>query len=219
MSEANSPEARGALQKARDTPWSAINEVRRLIAIPLTRIRFALHGVAWGRGWKVYGMPIVQRYRGSQIEIGAGLNLRSWRSSNPLIPNHPVAFCTRSPQACIRIGNDVAITAATIVAAERVEIGDRTVIGANVSIVDTDFHPLEARARFEEPEGGASAPIYIEEDVFIGMNALILKGVRLGKGCIVGAGSLVTKDVPAGAIVGGNPAKRIGTAPGFSPET
>jgi acetyltransferase-like isoleucine patch superfamily enzyme len=87
-------------------------------------------------------------------------------------------------------------------------------VGANTTIVDTDFHPLDPTERRLRPAEAKTAPIFIEDDVFIGMNCLILKGVRLGQGSVVGAGSVVTKDVPPGSIVAGNPAqviRRIGS--------
>jgi acetyltransferase-like isoleucine patch superfamily enzyme len=168
-----------------------------------------MHGLGWGRRWRILGMPIVQRYRGSRIVLGDGLELRSWRSSNPLAPIHPVVLATRTSSALIQIGRDVAMTGATIVAAERISIGDRVLIGANATIVDTDFHPLDPPARRRDMLAGARAAVTIEEDVFIGMHSLILKGVRVGAGSVIGAGSVVTRDVPAGAVVAGNPAQVV----------
>ena len=92
------------------------------------------------------------------------------------------------------------------VAAERIVIGDRVQVGANSTIVDTDFHPLTAAERARDFLAGAHAPIIIEDDVFIGMNSLILKGlvlsrvevVTIGRGSVVGAGSVVTRNVPPG---------------------
>ncbi len=199
----------GRLRQAVEAPWTAANEVRRMLALPYIRLRFALHGVAWGRGWRIFGMPVIQRWRGSRIELGEGLDLRSWRTTNPLAPNHPVVLATRSPQAVIRVGRDVGMTGATVVAAERVEIGDRVILGANATVVDTDFHPLDAAARRRAGQAGAHRPVIIEEDVFVGMGSMILKGVRIGARSVVGAGSVVSRDVPADVIVAGNPAQVV----------
>lgn len=190
-------------------PWAAANELRRMAALPYIRLLFSLHGLGWGRRWRILGMPIVQRYRGSRIMLGDGLELRSWRSSNPLAPIHPVVLATRSASALIQVGRDVAMTGAALVAAERIIIGDRVLIGANATIVDTDFHPLDPAARRHDMLAGERAAVVIEDDVFIGMRSLILKGVRVGAGSVVGAGSIVTRDVPAGAIVAGNPARVV----------
>ncbi len=193
-----------------NTPWRATNHLCRLLAYPVIRLRFALHGVAWGRSWRIFGMPIIQRHRHSLIQLGDYLELRSWVSTNPLAPYHPVVLSTRKSNACLIIGNQCGLTGATIVAAERVELGNRVLVGANVVITDTDFHPLDPLERQQDILNGRHAPVIIEDDVFIGMNSLILKGVRLGKGCVVGAGSVVVKDVLSGVIVAGNPARQVG---------
>lgn len=194
-------------------PWAMGFELRRWLALPGIRLLFALHGIAWGHAWHVWGMPILQRYRGSVIKIGDGVYLRSWRSTNPLTPNHPVTLATRNASAQIIIGKDVGLTGTTIVAAERIEIGDRVQVGANSTIVDTDFHPVDLAERHADFLAGRHAPIFIEEDVFIGMNCLILKGVRIGAGSTIGAGSVVSKDIPPACVAAGNPAgvvKRFG---------
>jgi acetyltransferase-like isoleucine patch superfamily enzyme len=168
-----------------------------------------LHGIAWGKGWRIFGMPMIQRHRGSQIELGDNLELRSWRSSNPLAPNHAVVLATRTAAATIRIGKGCGFTGTTIVAAESITIGDRVLVGANSTIVDTDFHPLDPVERQRDILNGQHAAITIEDDVFIGMNCLILKGVTIGRGSVVGAGSVVTRSVPPGVIVAGNPAQVV----------
>ncbi len=76
------------------------------------------------------------------------------------------------------------MTGAVLVAQTRIEIGDQVWIGANSSIVDTDFHPLAPEARRIDPSAGKSAPILIEDEVFIGMWAIILKGVHIGRGAL-----------------------------------
>jgi hypothetical protein len=193
-------------RQAWNMPWVVAYELRRIAALPYIRIQFALHGIPWGKRWRVWGMPIIQRYRGSQILLGDGLLLRSWRSSNPLVPMHPVVLATRTSQAVIRVGRDTGMTGATLVAAERIEIGDRVFVGANCVIVDTDFHPLDPAVRQADVLAGAHRPVIIEDDVFIGMQSIILKGVHVCAGSVIGAASVVTRDVPAGAVVAGNPA-------------
>jgi acetyltransferase-like isoleucine patch superfamily enzyme len=202
------------LKDALDAPWKARNELRRLLAEPWIRLAMAAHGVPWGRGWRIFGEPRLELHRGSRLVLGDGLELRSWPTSNPLTPNHPVVFATRTPHAVIRVGANCGFTGATLVAAERIEIGDRVLVGANATIMDTDFHPLDARRRREDVNAGRAAPIVIEDDVFIGLNAVILQGVRLGAGCVVGAGSVVSADVPSGATVAGNPARVVRPGPG-----
>ena len=184
-------------------------EMRRLLAWPVIRLQFAWHGVAWGRDWRIFGRPILQRHRGSQINLGDGLSLRSWSRSNPLAPTAPVVLSTRRADAELTIGDDCGFTGTTLVAADRVVIGDRVLVGGNASIVDFDFHPLSPEARAENINAGTAAPIVIEDDVFVGGDALILKGVTVGEGAVVGAGSVVTQDVSPRTVVAGNPAQVV----------
>jgi acetyltransferase-like isoleucine patch superfamily enzyme len=190
-------------------PWTASLELRRRLAWPLVRAQFAWHGVEWGSGWKIFGRPIIQRHRDSRIMLGDGLTLRSWPRSNPLAPTAPVVLSTRRSDAVLEIGEDCGFTGTTLVAADRITIGDRVLVGGNASIVDFDFHPLTPEERAENINAGAAAPIVIEDDVFVGMDALVLKGVTIGEGAVVGAGSVVTQDVPRRTVVAGNPARVV----------
>lgn len=91
---------------------------------------------------------------------------------------------------------------------ERIYIGQHVMIAHAVSIRDTD-HAFENISIPMQQQGIVTAPIYIEDDVWIGHGATILKGVRIGKGAIIAAGAVVTKDVEPYTIVGGVPAKFI----------
>ncbi len=157
----------------------------------------------------IYGRPLIQRHAGSTITIGRGLNLRNWFGSNPLGVQHRSILATWAAGAAINLGDDVGLTGATIVAQTRVSLGDRVFVGANSTLCDTDFHPLSAAARQVDVMAGVTRPITIEDDVFIGMGVMILKGVTVGRGSVIGAGSIVSRDIPAGVIAAGNPARVI----------
>jgi acetyltransferase-like isoleucine patch superfamily enzyme len=197
------------LRMALDTPWKVRLEVRRLLSWPVARLIFALAGVRWGRGWRFYGVPILQKHRRSVIVIGDGLELRSIPHSNALGPSHPVILSTRRPGARLVIGCGFGMTGGTICAEESITIGDDVWVGANSTITDTDFHPLDLEARLARPLDGATAPVVIEDGAFIGMQSLILKGVRIGARSVIGAGSVVTQDIPPGVIAAGNLARVI----------
>jgi len=94
-----------------------------------------------------------------------------------------------------------------ICSAQSVTIGEGTLLGANVVIADTDFHPIVPEGRRYSHADVAVAPVTIQENVFIGMNSLILKGVVIGANSVIGAGSVVTKSIPANVIAAGNPCR------------
>jgi acetyltransferase-like isoleucine patch superfamily enzyme len=199
----------GALRLAFDTPWRVRLEIRRLLSWPGARLIFALADISWGRGWKFYGVPILQKHRRSTLIIGDNLSLRSIPHSNALGPFHPVILSTRRPGAKLIIGRGFGMTGGTICAEESVTIGDNVWVGGNCTITDTDFHPLDLEDRLTHPLDGATAPVVIEDGVFIGMQSLVLKGVRIGARSVIGAGSVVTRDIPPGVIAAGNPARVI----------
>ena len=143
------------------------------------------------------------------MRLGNGLGLRSAIRSNPLAPYHSVILCTWKAGAVLEIGDDFGMTGGSIVAAERIYIGNRVTVGANCTISDTDFHPLNLEQRIIHPQVGHTLPITIGNDVFIGMNCVILKGVTIENNVVIGACSVVTRDVPTRVLAAGNPAKVI----------
>lgn len=194
-----------------DTPWKVFNEVQRWLVSPYVRVLFGFYGIAWQPGWKFYGVPMIQKHRQSEMKFGPGLGLRSAFRSNPLSPSHPVMLCTWQAGAVLQIGANFGMTGGTICAAEKITIGNNVAVGANCTIIDTDFHPLDPDYRKLHPQDAITAPINIEDDVFIGMKCMVLKGVTIGHGSVIGAGSVVTKDVPARSVAAGNPARVLRT--------
>lgn len=198
-----------AVQAVIQSPWIALYMIERLLWYPAIRLTFAGAGVRWGRRWQIFGRPVIQRHRQSTMTLGDGLILRSTVRSNPLGAAHPVVLSTRRPGAALRIGDNFGMTGGVIVAEQRIEIGHNVMLGANCMIIDSDFHPLDPVQRRTHPMAGATAPIVIEDDVFVGTNTLVLKGVTIGARSVVGAGSVVTRDIPPGVIAAGNPARVI----------
>jgi acetyltransferase-like isoleucine patch superfamily enzyme len=195
-----------AFELARTTPWRAWNEIWRYLALPVVWFKFRLNAIPWAGDWHIYGVPIIQKHAQAHIRIGPGLWLRSAVRSNPLAPAHPVVLSARRAGSRLIIGRDFAMTGGVLCAEESIEIGDGVTVGANCTIADADFHALRGAAHLTR---GTTAPVVIEDDVFIGMWTLVLKGLRIGRGSVIGAGSVVTSDVPPGVIAAGNPARVV----------
>jgi acetyltransferase-like isoleucine patch superfamily enzyme len=109
------------------------------------------------------------------------------------------------------IGNNVGMSNTTIVATKSITIGNNIMIGGGVTIVDSDFHSLNSlhwHTNADE-KNMISLPVVIKDNVFIGMDSIILKGVTIGNNVIIAAGSVVSKDLPNNQIWGGNPARFI----------
>jgi len=122
------------------------------------------------------------------------------------------------PSGLVEVDDDTILVGAVFMCAEHIRIGKRVIISYNVTIADSDFHPHDPQQRKQDavanaPQGDRSLrpalltrPVLIEDDVWVGIGAIILKGVRIGRGARIGAGAVVTSDVGAGVTVVGNPA-------------
>jgi acetyltransferase-like isoleucine patch superfamily enzyme len=113
-----------------------------------------------------------------------------------------------------RIGDDTFIGhACAFSISSSIRIGRHCLLAGGVLIFDMDGHPLDAESRRAgdptPPEG--MAPVIVEDDVWIGAQAMVLKGVTIGARSIVAAGAVVTKNVPPDAVVAGNPARVMKT--------
>jgi acetyltransferase-like isoleucine patch superfamily enzyme len=182
-----------------DTPWKGYYFVTQLIYRPLLYLYFLICGLEYPKGSSFYGFPRIFRHRGSAINIGDNFENRNWTFCNPLGINHATIITTWGKNAKIRIGKNVGISGGAICATSQIEIGDNCLIGANCTIIDTDFHPVSAdKRRYKKVNIGK--PIVIEDNVFIGMNTTVLKGVRIGMNSVVGAGSIVRDNIPANHI-------------------
>jgi acetyltransferase-like isoleucine patch superfamily enzyme len=120
------------------------------------------------------------------------------------------------------VGDFTLLNGALVMAEELIEIGSHCLVSWNVGIADSDFHPLEPAQRIIDAHALApffkgrpprpeirTAPVIISDNVWIGMNAVILKGVTIGENSVVAAGSVVTKSVAANVVVAGNPAVTV----------
>lgn len=168
-------------------------------------------GVVMGDVLHFHGLPIVSMAEGSSISLGDRVVLCSESESTALGVSRPVILRTLNPGARISIGDDVGLSGTVICAATRIEIGAECLIGADVQIVDTDFHSVAPQGRCHgNPDTQVlSAPVKIGRNVFIGAGVRVLKGVSIGDNSVIGAASVVTRDVPDNAVAAGNPARVI----------
>lgn len=109
---------------------------------------------------------------------------------------------TISRKAKITIGNNCGFSGTVIGAALKITFGDNVRCGANTMITDSDWHSDDSRT-------GKDAPVIIDDNVWLGYGVKVLKGVHIGKNSVIGAGSIVTKDIPANVIAAGNPCRVI----------
>ena len=160
---------------------------------------------------RVSGRPVVNQpvlFLGAgEIVLGDGVQF-GW----PASPLFYTGYChveAAHPGARIEVGDAVEFNNNLMIKSEGagIVLGADGLFGARVEIFDSDFHDLHpARRRGGRP---AMAPVEIGRNAFIGDRAIILKGVTIGDGAVVGAGSVVTTDVPAGVVVAGNPARVV----------
>ena len=160
----------------------------------------------------VFGKPSIIRWGSPTIVIEDGVTFDSDPMHNDAGIIHP---CTLSVtgSGSLSIGKNSGFSGVQICCTKNITIGNNVWVGANVTIYDTDFHPIDPYERLKLDTPALSAEVVIEDCVWIGSNAMILKGVHIGKGAVIAAGSIVTKDVPELTIYGGNPAKFIREIP------
>lgn len=175
-------------------------DVVQLFFMPLN-IWLLLKGCKIKSFAKFYGLALVVRHPNSQIKLGNNCIFISWTYGNYRGINHKCILNTDKEHAIIQIGDNCGFSGCSIVANKSVYIGNNVIVGANTMIGDRDDH---ADIYQSDPQ-----EVVIEDNVWIGMNCIILKGVTIGKNSIIGAGSVVTKNIPANSIAAGVPCKVI----------
>ena len=173
----------------------------------INRMTLKAHGVVFGRNLQIPG-KVSWLLGGARISIGDNFYFSSGDAVNPMTSNLQGAVYVESGGE-LTIGNNVGMSSTRMWVHDSVTIGNNVKIGACVLITDTDAHPLDFLARRTSNDGTKSAPIVIEDDVWVGAHSVILKGVTIGTRSIIGAGSVVTKNIPADCVAAGNPCKVI----------
>ncbi len=178
-------------------------------------------------GWDYSSLPLT-------VVVGTGCYLerqeslarfRSTQQPGLIIGNDVKVFTWTEfnidPTGVVEVGDETVLVGAVFMCAERISIGKRVVISYNVTIADSDFHPRDPALRRQDAIANApfgdrgerpplhTRPVIIEDDVRIGIGAIVLKGVTLGRGANIGAGAVVTGNVAAYTTVAGNPARVV----------
>jgi acetyltransferase-like isoleucine patch superfamily enzyme len=162
-----------------------------------------------GDSLRLVGRPIFDMAPDARVRIGSKVTMISLPEGN-LAGLSKGCSIGVEPGAKLTIGESCGFSGVSIYCALEISIGSHLTCGANVSIWDTDFHPLDAEARRANDRAAIQRkPVVIGNDVFLGANVLVLKGARIGDRAVIGAGSVVTGNVPSDEIWAGNPARFV----------
>lgn len=168
--------------------------------------------VSFGRNCWFERKESFARFRSARapgLIIGDDVKVYTWTAFNV------------EPEGVLEIGDGSILVGAVFMCAGSITVGRRVVVSYHVTIADSDFHPVDPELRkldavANAPGGDRNArpradvqPVVIEDDVRLGIGAIILKGTRIGRGARIGAGAVVVSDVPPGASVVGNPARIV----------
>lgn len=173
----------------------------------INKFLFYLKNVNIKKDYNIKGILYIKN-KGT-IKINNNFRANSGKMYNP-IGGDTVLRLIVQQNGILEIGKNVGISNSSIVCTNHISIGNNVLIGGGCKIWDTDFHALDPYIRIIEKDRVVnSKSITIHDNVFIGSQSLILKGVSVGKNSIIGAGSVVTRSIPENEIWAGNPAKFI----------
>lgn len=171
------------------------------------KILFRIKGACFGKNLQVYKKVYLQ-IREGKLYVGNNFTMTSGGGINPLCRNvRACIYITHNGN--INIGDNVGMSSPCVWISNSLTIGNNVKIGGNCIILDNDVHQIDYIERRSNKGKVKSAPIVIEDDVWLGANVMVLKGVTIGARSIIGAGSVVAKDVPADCVAVGNPAQII----------
>jgi acetyltransferase-like isoleucine patch superfamily enzyme len=175
-----------------------------------SRFSLWLQGCPVGSGIKTSGKCYFKARQAGSIRIGNSVVLLAGQRSNRVGLTTPVLLETLGC-GLIEIGDESGASSVVISSRSRVMIGKNVKIGGNVRVFDHDFHSLDHLDRRGTEDGIliSTSPVEIGDDVFIGTNAIILKGCKIGARSVIGAGSVVSQNIPSNEVWAGNPARFI----------
>ena len=178
----------------------------------VNKIKFLLNDVRCGKNIRIRGIIDIRHPDDGEIVIGDNVLVNSGAWANPIGFGDKTRF-ELFDNGSIYIGNNVGLSNVSIASGSVVRIGNNVLLGAGTKIYGTDFHPVDPKKRLHQTSGAGTktAEVIIDDNVFIGAGVIILKGVHIGKNSVIGAGSVVTKDIPSNEVWAGNPATKIKT--------
>jgi acetyltransferase-like isoleucine patch superfamily enzyme len=185
-----------------------IGRLRRLPSI-IWRLEARFKGVVFQGSSDILGRPIISIAKGGLIQIGDGVRIYSSTRANPLGLARPSVLRALAPNARVLLADRVGLSGAVLCAGSVIEIGENTLVGAGAMLIDNDFHLPVGDCDWNDDCTSNARPIKVGRGVFIGTQSIILKGVTIGDRAVIGAGAVVTKDVPAHHLAVGNPARLI----------
>lgn len=169
----------------------------------LTNLKYIFYpNVTFGKKIYFVGLPKFRNKPGGKIIVGDNCSFLSKPKSNMIGINRPCIITTQVSIAEIIIGNNCGFSGTVIGAFTKIELKDNVRCGANTLITDSDWHT-------DDPRSSIPKPIVIEKNVWLGEGVKVLKGVTIGENTIIGAGSVVTKNIPPNVIAAGNPCRVI----------
>ncbi|MBS1517297.1 MAG: acyltransferase [Bacteroidetes bacterium] len=181
-----------------------LSKVITFVFSPFMKIALVVNGVKFGSGIRVFGLPRIEN-KGS-ITLGNNMRLISAKCGYNSGNLAGGVFLRTSKEGSIKTGDEVYLNGTSIISEESVTLGSRIMIGANTVIMDTNSHNVPYKNRLKRWDKIRRKAVVIEDDVWIGANCFIMKGVRIGKGSIIGAGSVVNNEVKPFSVYAGNPA-------------
>lgn len=175
--------------------------------------KFKSKNTSIGKKFRAIGYVSLKIGKGSDVSIGDNFVLISGNMYNTIGRN--IQSCIQiDDNAQLLIGNNVGMSNVSIWASHSIHIGNNVKVGADTIILDSDMHSLnyiQRRDYITDIANASKKAVIIGNDVFIGTRSIICKGVNIGDNSIVGAGSVVVKNIPKNEIWAGNPAKFIKT--------
>jgi acetyltransferase-like isoleucine patch superfamily enzyme len=172
------------------------------IDTPIVYFLCKIKNISIGEKCHFYGMTIFKHGSRSIIHVGHNCTFRSKSTSNLIGINRPCIFSALVPNAKLKTGNNCGFSGTVIGCFSEITLGNNVRCGANTLITDSNWH-------LDDPRAGNPKPIFIADNVWLGVGVIVMKGVNIGENSVIGANSVVTKDIPANVVAAGNPCKVI----------